>query len=126
MFFDQKRKRSDESCKAFPLCATAAGVLLGLAIGAGSADAEPNNHVLRQITNLTTGQIETPKIRSQDGDSVSFISNGDVLGPGTQTSQRHLYYWDEVTDTITQVTSANQIPTWGAAYSQASSTIRSA
>jgi len=105
MFFDQKRKRSDESYKAFPLCATAAGVLLGLAIGAGSANAEPNNHVLRQITNLTTGEIETPKIRSQDGDSVSFISNGDVLGTGTQTSQRHLYYWDEATDTITQVTS---------------------
>jgi len=58
MFFDQKRKRSDESYKAFPLCATAAGVLLGLAIGAGSANAEPNNHVLRQITNLTTGEIE--------------------------------------------------------------------
>jgi len=87
--------------------AAALSMLIGIGAGAGPAAAEPGNHVLRQITNITVGDTQFPKIRSQDGDSISFIATGDVLGIGTSTTNRHLYYWEEATDTITQVTSGD-------------------
>ena len=71
-------------------------MLIGIAAGARPAAAEPGNHVLRQVTNITVGDTQFPKIRSQDGDSISFIATGDVLGLGTGTgSNRHLFPYEE-------------------------------
>lgn len=75
----------------------------------GPADAAPGNVVLRQITNLTTGTIESVKLRSQEGKDIAFVSTGDVMGPGTATATRQIYVWREQADgsgVITRVTNA--------------------
>lgn len=74
------------------------GVALGAAIiglAATQAAAAPSNIVMRQLTNITTGTIESPKLQLQDGRDIAFASNGDVLGPGTQTANRQIYLWHE-------------------------------
>ena len=63
--------------------------------------------VLRQGDRPHDGHIEWPRIRMQDGNSIAFVSDGDVLGPGTATEMRQLYHWDEATDVITQVTTVS-------------------
>lgn len=62
-------------------------------------------HVLKQVTSLTQGRIEQPEIRQMDGNFVVFVSDGDVMGPGTaHLGQREVYLWSRATDSVTQVT----------------------
>jgi hypothetical protein len=79
------------------------GVLAAAAAGLMTATAEvaqaaPGYTVMRQLTNLTTGTIESVKVRSQNADHIAFVSTGDVMGPGTQTTERQIYLWKEQPD----------------------------
>jgi len=66
-----------------------------LALGVVPAAAAPGYHLMRQLTNITTGTIESVKVRSQNGQRIAFVSTGDVMGPGTETAQRQIYLWSE-------------------------------
>jgi hypothetical protein len=101
----------------FGLAATGVTAIL-LGWTAGAAEAAPRNVVLRQLTQLTTGTIYSVALRLQDGADVAFVSDGDVMGPGTQTVNRQVYVWREQFDgfgTITQVTNGVDCESWGAA-----------
>jgi hypothetical protein len=79
----------------------------GLALEAVPAAAAPGYTILRQLTNITTGTIESVKLRSQEAKDLAFVSTGDVMGPGTATAERQIYLWREQPDgtgTITRVT----------------------
>ena len=75
-----------------------------LLVAADVSQAEPNRHALRQLTNITVGDVERPKLRSQDADAFAFQATGDLLGIGTSTVNTQIYYWREDTGVITQVT----------------------
>lgn len=84
-----------------------AGVTFHLVLAAGVAQAAPGYHLFRQLTNLTTGTISEVKVRSQDGKRIAFVSTGDVMGPGTETTERQIYLWEEQADgsgTIIRIT----------------------
>ncbi|MBI5503463.1 MAG: hypothetical protein HY899_01570 [Deltaproteobacteria bacterium] len=75
-----------------------------LVVTAAQARAEVT-HVLKQVTALTVGRIEEPNIRQMDGDYITFVSDGDVMGPGTEhLGQREVYLWSRQGDSVTQVT----------------------
>jgi hypothetical protein len=64
-----------------------AAVLLALLINLPTmADARGKNPVILQITNNTVGDVISPRIRSEKGNSIVFMSDGDVMGPGTETA----------------------------------------
>ena len=104
---DAGRDTASSSCGA-DLYALGLAAAISLATGAGTAFAEPNRHVLRQITSITVGDVETPEMRSQNGQRVAFVATGDVLGIGTGTANKQIYMWEEDLDTgnasILQVT----------------------
>jgi hypothetical protein len=86
------------------LGAAAAGLMTATA---EVAQAAPAYNVMRQLTNITTGSIQQVEIRSQDGEHIAFVSTGDVMGPGTETAERQIYYWEEQpngTGVVTRVT----------------------
>ncbi|HEY2775879.1 MAG TPA: hypothetical protein VGK20_17690 [Candidatus Binatia bacterium] len=90
------------------LAAVATGAMLALV--PGRAAAMPQYNVLRQLTHITTGTIDRVKLRSQDGADLAFVSNGDVMGPGTQTAHKQIYVWREQLDgtgVMTQVTNGS-------------------
>ncbi len=79
----------------------ATGVTLAVACWlamAGSANAEPSSVVLRQITNVTIGEVGPPKLQMQDSELLSFVSDADVLGIGTATTMRQIYLWTDEPD----------------------------
>lgn len=94
----------------------AALVAAGFALIAAPAEAGPReNHVLRQITNLTEGSIWQPRVRQLRGEFVSFVSDGDVLGPGTaHIGNREIYLWDEEAGTTVRVTDSGAGESWDA------------
>jgi hypothetical protein len=71
-----------------------------------AAQARGNIPVLQQITTLTTGDIEDPRIRMEEGNRISFVSTGDVMGPGTETANKQVYLYDVDLDQMTQVTNS--------------------
>ncbi len=82
---------------------TGNGVLAAAAAGLMTATAEvaqaaPGYTIMRQLTNITTGTIESVKVRSQNAGTIAFVSNGDVMGPGTQTAQRQIYVYKQQED----------------------------
>lgn len=86
---------------------TISGFLLATAVvvtTAGDAQAHARIPVLIQVTRNTQGEIQNPKIRSQAGDSIVFVSDGDVLGPGTAPGHREVYIYRAETGTITRIT----------------------
>jgi hypothetical protein len=92
-----------------PAAARAAVALVGVlaaALVAEPASAAPGHIVMRQLTHITTGTIETPKLQLQDGNVMAFASNADVLGPGTQTANRQIYIWKENPDGTSSFTKA--------------------
>ena len=96
-----------------PVCRTVLGkvaVLAGLAFDVAPAAAAPGYTVLRQITNITTGTIESVKLRSQEGKDVAFVSTGDVMGPGTETAQRQIYLWRESETAVGTITRVTNMP----------------
>lgn len=83
------------------------GQVLGAAmtmalLSAENASARGSIPVLLQITRNTTGTISDPRIRSQDGDSIVFTSDGDVTGPSP--GHNEVYYYDRNSGMTTRVT----------------------
>lgn len=115
----QSRALSPQSSFLFSPTLLACAALLGAAaFGVPNAEARGSLSVLRQITNLTTGTIEDARIRSEKGDTMTFTSTGDVMGAGSETGHREIYYYDFQTDVMQQVT----ISPTGESYSPARST----
>ncbi len=90
-------------------CRLALGFALSFVLLASFSDAAPSRrsrlHVLRQVTALTEGMIENPRIRPGHGDFITFVSDGDVMGPGTaHLGRREVYVWENETGTIRQLT----------------------
>ena len=85
-------------------------VVAGLAFGADPAAAAPRYVLMRQLTNLTTGTIESVKMQMQDGVNIAFVSTGDVMGPGTQTALRQIYLWREQADGSSAITRVTNLP----------------
>jgi hypothetical protein len=75
--------------------AALAGLSAAAMLEAVPALAAPSSIVLRQLTNITTGTIESPKLQLEDGHDLAFVSNGDVMGPGTQTANKQVYLLHE-------------------------------
>lgn len=70
----------------------------------GQADAR-RVHVVKQATSLTQGTIWEPNIRQGNGEFVTFVSDGDVLGPGTEhIGRREVYLWSLDSDSIVRIT----------------------
>lgn len=86
-------------------------------LGATESEARGKIPVLLQLTNNTTGNIEWPRVRSQDGSRVVFVSDGDVMGTGTETSVSQVYLYDVESGTIVPVTSDPTYPSYDAARS---------
>ena len=105
--------RDGSAARAWGLAGFAAA-----ALAAADAAAAPSNIVLRQLTNITTGVIESPKLQLQDGLHLAFVSNGDVLGPGTQTANKQIYLLRENEQTaaisIQKVTNGVGCDSWDA------------
>ncbi len=78
------------------------------------ACARPSHPVLRQVTALTEGSIERLKIRRQKGNALAFVSDGDVMGPGTATAGREIYYFDAEAQTLQRVTNSGAGESWAA------------
>ncbi len=60
--------------------------------------------VLLQITYNTTGTIERPRIRQRNGTKITFVSNGDVFGAGTEPGHREVFLYDVLAGTTIRVT----------------------
>ena len=71
------------------MCASAGGPMLVL--GAAAQSQRGSIPVLIQVTNNTTGDIFDPRMRSQDGNRIVFVSNGDVIGPAPGHNEVYLY-----------------------------------
>ena len=102
-----ERRKAGPSTNRLAIRGAVAFSLAAIAASAVPAAAGPSNTIFRQITNITTGTIESVKLRLQNGTDLAFVSNGDVMGPGTQTANRQIYVWREGEDgygTLTQVT----------------------
>lgn len=63
-----------------------------------------NIPVITQITRNTTGDVFDVRLRSELGNWVTFASNADVLGPGTETTGREVYLHNVVTGTTVKIT----------------------
>ena len=75
--------------------ALAACMLLGSLLSTDSAYAEPKVHILRQLTRVTEGDLQSPRVRMQDAGAIAFTSTADILGPGASTATREIYLWTE-------------------------------
>lgn len=60
--------------------------------------------VIIQVTRNTTGDVIDPRMRSQDGLRVTFVSNGDVMGPGSAPGHTEVYLYEIATKQMTRVT----------------------
>lgn len=89
-------------------CAFASFVAAIMSLNGGSTPASAEDRgeipVLIQVTRNTTGTVADARLRSELGSWISFTSNGDVMGPGTQTSGREVYLYNVFTGTTTRVT----------------------
>ena len=65
-----------------------------------------NIPVLEQVTRNSTGTVADAKLRSELGTWITFASNGDVMGPGTQTAGREIYLYNVITGSTTRVTNS--------------------
>ncbi len=96
-----------------------ASSVLALLGAAEDAAARGKIGVLEQVTNLTEGTIEEVKMRSEKGTSIVFVSDGDVLGPGTAPDQKEIFYYNLDADTFVQITDT---PPGGQSYQPARAT----
>ncbi len=60
--------------------------------------------IMLQITNNTTGDIERPRLRMREGLTLTFVSDGDVMGLGSEPGHREVYYHDVLAGTTVRVT----------------------
>lgn len=89
----------------------AAGVAVAtpllLALGVESVEAiRFKDPVLMQVTFNTTGDVQTPRLRSERPEAITFMSTGDVFGPGTATTGRELYHWELSSGLLQRITSS--------------------
>jgi hypothetical protein len=96
-----------------PAARRAAGLLAVLAF---AADAEARRvHVIQQATSLTVGTIQEPSIRQGRGEYVTFVSDGDVMGPGTaHLGRREVYLWSRDSLSNQRVTSSGLFESYDA------------
>jgi hypothetical protein len=83
-----------------------------LALVPSAASARGRVPVLVQVTHNTEGDVEEPRIRSQDGDSIVFTSDGDVLGAGTAPGHREVYFYSTTSGAITRLTTTTDGESW--------------
>lgn len=87
---------------------TAASLLLlaALSLGLPSAASAKRGSipVLVQVTYNTFGDVEGGKVALQLADLVTFVSDGDVMGPGSSPGHREVYVYSVADRTITRVT----------------------
>ncbi|MFT4572281.1 MAG: hypothetical protein ACI8TX_002316 [Hyphomicrobiaceae bacterium] len=69
-----------------------------------AAFARPKIPVLQQVTHSTMGNIENVGMRLEDGSGISFVSNSDVFGPGSEPGQFEVFYYKTDTGELIQVT----------------------
>jgi hypothetical protein len=84
---------------------------------AGTAIAAPNNIILRQLTNITQGSIEGPKLQLQDGLHLAFVGTGNILNNGTAPDRKNIYIWEEAPDasgSLRQLTNGVGCDSWDA------------
>lgn len=93
-------------------CACLAVLGSALLLQPGLAGARPEQPILKQVTNLTEGSIERLKIRRQKGASLVFVSDGDVMGPGTAAGHREIYYYDTTNETLQRATDSGAGESW--------------
>jgi len=70
--------------------------------------------VLIQVTHNTEGDVEEPAIRSQDGDTIAFVSDGDVMGPGTAPGHREVYLYNVLSGATSRLTNTTDGESWDA------------
>jgi hypothetical protein len=78
------------------------------------ASARPRQPVLIQVTHNTTGNVQEPKLRTEKGNSIVFVSDGDVLG-GPAPGHREVYFYDVDAGTLARVTHTTGGESYGAA-----------
>ena len=83
------------------LTLTAAVWPAGPLFGAGGKLRIP---VLFQATRNTEGQVWYPRVKSEQGSSIVFVSDGDVEGPGSAAGHREVYLYDTAARTIHRIT----------------------
>ncbi|MFT4571501.1 MAG: hypothetical protein ACI8TX_001303 [Hyphomicrobiaceae bacterium] len=76
------------------------GFVLAALLAGTNAHARPKFPVLRQLTQLTTGSVTNVRLQGQQGETIVFLSDGDVLGPGTETGVASLYEIDVATRVV--------------------------
>jgi hypothetical protein len=87
------------------MVAVAALVLVGL--GAEPARAIRFKHpVLMQVTFNTVGDVQRPRLRSERPEAITFLSTGDVLGPGTATAASEIYHWERSSGLLQRITTS--------------------
>jgi len=85
--------------------ATLLSIATTAVLGAATrADAHGKIPVLTQVTRNTQGEVWKPVLRSEVGDSIVFVSDGDVEGPGTAPGHREVYIYDAANNAVTRVT----------------------
>jgi len=67
----------------------------------------PDKPVLLQVTRITTGNVYSPKLRSERGNSVVFVADADVEGPGTAPGHREVYLYDLDSRSISRITNTS-------------------
>ncbi len=66
-----------------------------------------NIPTLIQVTNNTEGDIFDPRLRSEGAETIVFGSDGDVMGSGTATPQKEVYFWDRTIRQVSRVTTSS-------------------
>jgi len=72
------------------------------------ANARGDIPVVIQVTRNTSGDVFDPRMRSQDGERITFVSNGDVMGTGTAPGHTEVYLYEIASKAMTRVTNTPQ------------------
>lgn len=95
--------RSSESL--FRAAAVAPVLLVPLLFAVEPAEAIRFKYpVLFQVTHNTTGDVQVPRLRSERPEAITFMSTGDVLGPGTATASHEIYHWEFSSGLLQRIT----------------------
>lgn len=84
--------------------ASIAAVALAVHVDVVKAGNRGRFPVLRQLTHNTVGTVTDPGVRLERAETVVFVSDGDVLGPGSATGHREIYLYQRPSESIRRVT----------------------
>jgi hypothetical protein len=89
-----------------PTLAAATFVAIAALLPAGSVEGGNRGRfpIVRQLTHNTLGTISDPGVRLERAETIVFVSDGDVLGPGTSPGHREVYLYYRDSDTIRRLT----------------------